>query len=292
MRLIRSLSPLALIAITAGASSAGSLSASSTALDASAFSITPSVATIVQVRMPYAPMAGPYYPAYYPAYYHAYARGFWAPTYGYIHYRPRTYATSAPPGPHPPSTPVPMSLLGGFFQPDAGGNNSFDFALRGGPLLDPHAQLGGMVEWVHRSTDQTTLAGAPYTQGGTTITPTRVLSSASTDLVPMMAFLQLGGGPDMVLAPFAGIAGGYELMFITASDYNTNSSYNATFGGWGWQAWAGLGLALSKQLRITGEAFMNQSTPTRNVTAVDGTSYREDVNAKGTGARFGLQWGF
>src|SRR5262249_55814230 len=151
--------------------------------------------------------------------------------YGYIHYRPRTYSSSAPVS-HPPSTPVPMSMFGGFFQPEKGGNNSFDFGLRGGPLLDPHVQLGGMAEWVHRSQDQTTLAGSPYTQWWTTIPPTRVLSSASSDLVPMLAFLQLGGGDNMVLEPYAGIAGGYELMFITASDYATNTSYNATFGGW------------------------------------------------------------
>ena len=282
MRLIRSLSPLVLLAVTAGASSAGSLSASSTALDASVFTVAPSVATIVPVGVTYSPTL---------SYYHGYGRGYYVPRSGYIHYRPRTYSSSAAVS-HGPATPVPMSLLGGFFQPDAGGNNSFDFVLRGGPLLDPHAQLGGMVEWAHRSQDQTTLAGTPYTQGGTTITPTRVLSSASSDLVPIMAFLQLGGGSDMVLAPFAGIAGGYQLMFITANDYNTNTSYNATFGGWGWQAWAGLGLALSKQLRITGEAFMNEATPTRDLTAPDGTSFREDVNAKGTGARFGLQWGF
>jgi hypothetical protein len=283
MRLIRSLSPLALLAFTAGASSAGSFSASSTALEGTVFSVAPSVATVVQVGMPYSPTSA--------AYYHGYGRGYWAPRNGYIHYRPRTYSSSAPVS-HGPATPVPMSLLGGYFQPDAGGNNSFDFALRGGPLLDPHVQLGGMAEWVHRSQDQTTLAGAPYQQGGTTITPTRVLSSASSDLVPMLAFLQIGGGSDMVLSPFAGIAGGYELMFISASDYATNTSYNATFGGWGWQAWAGLGLSLSRQMKITGEVFMNESTPTRNVTALDGTSYREDVNAKGTGARFGLQWGF
>ncbi|HTO89663.1 MAG TPA: hypothetical protein VMJ70_00905 [Candidatus Sulfotelmatobacter sp.] len=293
MRLIRSLSPLALVAALAGTSSAGSLTAPTTALEASMFTITPSVATIVQVPLPQVRPAYEYRPYGYGGY-HAYGRMVFVPTSGYIHYSPRPYTPRPYPSTstHGPATPVPMSILGGFYQPDAGGNNSFDVALRGGPQFDPHVQIGGMAEWSHRSQNQTTLAGNPFTQAGTTITPQRVLASANSDLVPILAFLQLSGGSNMVLVPYAGIAGGYEMLFLNSNDYANNTSYNATFGGWGWQAWGGLGLALSKQLRITGEAFMNQSSPSRNLTALDGTNYREVVNANGTGVRGGLQWGF
>jgi hypothetical protein len=289
MRLIRSLSPLALIAAFAGTSSAGSLSASTTALDASIFSITPSVATIVQVPLPQVRPAYEYRPYGYGGY-HAYGHMVFVPRSDYIHYSPRPYPYHANVS-EGPSTPIPMAILGGFYQPDAGGNNSFDVALRGGPQFDPHVQIGGMAEWSHRSQDQTTMAGSPFTQAGTTITPQRVLASANSDLVPIMAFMQLSAG-NLALVPYAGIAGGYQMLFLHSNDYANNTSYNATFGGWGWQAWGGLGLSLSKQLRITAEAFMNQSSPSRNLTAVDGTNYREVVNANGTGARGGLQWGF
>ncbi len=180
----------------------------------------------------------------------------------------------------------------GFFDPDGAGNNSFVAGLRGGPQVDPHIQIGGAFDWVHRSEDQTVVAGDPYTQGNTVITPTRVLARASTNLFPFQLFMQVSGDPDMPVIPFGGISGGYQLLFLSADDFSTQTSYDATFGGWGWQAWVGAGIPLSGQSRLTGELFVNQGDPEREVTDTNGFQYRERVNVDGAGMRFGLQWGF
>ena len=186
----------------------------------------------------------------------------------------------------------PFQFHLGFFDADGGGSGSFVAGLRGGPQVSPNVQIGGGIDWVHRSQDETVVAGDPYTQGGTLITPTRVLSRASTDLVPFQLFLQVSGDPDMSVIPFGGISGGYQVLFLSADDFATQASYDATFGGWGWQAWAGAGIPLSGQSRLTGEVFVNQSDPEREVTDLNGFAYRERVNADGVGMRFGLQWGF
>ena len=118
-----------------------------------------------------------------------------------------------------------------------------------------------------------------------------MLSKATSDVIPVMAFMQLNlsDGP---LVPYAGIAGGYEWLLLSAQDYETGLGYDATFGGFGWQAWAGLGLTVAKSVRLTGEFFTNQSDVERDVLDPTGVSYSERVNLDGTGMRFGLNFGF
>jgi hypothetical protein len=191
-----------------------------------------------------------------------------------------------------PVVESPVQFHLGFFDADGGGSGSFVGGIRGGPQIDRHIQIGGGVDWVHRSEDATVVAGDPYTQGGNTITPTRVLSRASSNLFPFQLFMQVSGDQDMPVIPFGGISGGYQLLLLSADDFATQSSYDATFGGWGWQAWAGAGIPLSGQSRLTGEVFLNQSNPERDVADLNGFEYRERVDADGVGMRFGIQWGF
>ncbi|MEO5617469.1 MAG: hypothetical protein ABIS67_06830 [Candidatus Eisenbacteria bacterium] len=186
----------------------------------------------------------------------------------------------------------PFQIHLGFFDSEGDGSTSFVGGLRGGPQIDRHIQIGGAVDWVHRSEDQTVVAGDPYTQGGTVITPTRVLSRASSNLFPIQLFMQLSADQDMSVIPFGGIAGGYHLLFLSADDFDTQTTYDASFGGWGWQAWVGAGIPLSGQSRLTGEVFMSQSNPERTVADPNGFEYVERVEADGVGMRFGLQWGF
>lgn len=186
----------------------------------------------------------------------------------------------------------PAQLHFGFFDPDGHGGTSFVGGIRGGPMIDPHIQVGGAVDWVYRSEDQTTVAGDPYAQGGTTITPTRVLSRASSNLFPFQLFMQVSGDENMPVIPYGGISGGWQVLFLSADDFATGQSFDATFSGWGWQAWGGAGIPLSGQARLNGEVFVNQSKPERDVDAANGLTFRERVNADGVGMRFGVQWGF
>lgn len=180
----------------------------------------------------------------------------------------------------------------GFLDPEGGGSGSFVAGMRGGPQLDPHIQIGGAFDWVHRSEDETVVAGDPYRQGNSVITPTRVLSRASSNLFPFHLFMQVSGDGDLPVIPFGGISGGYQLLLLSADDFATQTSYDATFGGWGWQAWLGAAIPLSGRSRISGEVYVNQGNPEREVHDLNGFAFRERVNVDGGGMRFGLQWGF
>jgi len=202
------------------------------------------------------------------------------------------YWRRAPEPPQRPATSSPVQIHGGFFSPDGSDATSFAFGLRGGPLVDEHIQLGIGVDWYHQSENQREVVGQS-SPGGRPVTVTRELAHASSDLVPVLAFLQLNLGSGRSLVPYFGIAGQYQALFLSATDFQTGAAYDATFGGWGWQAWGGAALPLGSRSRLFGEVFVNSGEVGRDVEdPAGGVPYREIVDADGAGMRFGLSWGF
>jgi hypothetical protein len=212
---------------------------------------------------------------------------------GAVIYQPRVQP-SPPPAPRTESKApssqmsIPIQLHGGFFAHQENGPRSYAAGLRGGPAIDKHLQIGLGVDWYHR-TDSDRAIVSDTVQAGQAVKVTRVLSQASTDLIPLEAFLQLSLGRGVV--PYAGIAGEYQFLLLNATDNVTGAGYNATFGGLGWQAWGGLGVDFGRS-RLFGEVFVNAGNVERDVHDPSGTTYRETINADGGGARFGLSWGF
>lgn len=188
---------------------------------------------------------------------------------------------------------APFQIHAGFFELDENDSpSSFVIGMRGGPATDPRVQIAFGVDWMHNGERSRTVTGDPYQQGGVLVVPQRELSRASADLMPLTANLQInladGGG----LVPYIGIGGGYEVLWLSAEDFNTGEDYDATFGGWMWQLFGGLQLPLSGDARLIGEVFLHQGEAERDVEDLSGARYREIVDLDGTGMRFGLSWGF
>ena len=205
-----------------------------------------------------------------------------------VHYRPRNSGW----GRHVDAQSVSQIHLG-FFDPEGTPGSEFLVGVRGGPMLDPHVQLGVGLDWSHIVDNASSVSHEGSGPNGTTITVKQDLSRASTNLFPIMAFAQFSGDDDMSVIPFFGVSGGYEVMNLSADNYQTHSSFDATYGGWGWQVWAGAALPLSGQVRVSGEVFLNTAEPGRDVTDDrNGGTYRETVTANGSGIRVGMAWGF
>lgn len=210
-----------------------------------------------------------------------------APRLEAVGYRPRSHA---PAGGHAHAAPV--QIHAGFFEPEGNGPTRFAFGFRGGPAIDEHLQLGFGTDWYHESESRRVVVGQSL-QGGQPIAVTRVLASASSDLLPFQAFLQVSGGDRFPLIPYLGVAGVYQLLFLSATDYETGAEFDATFGGWGWQAWGGVALPLSGRSRMFGEAFVHKGDVERDIyDPASNLTYREVVNTDGMGMRLGLSWGF
>jgi hypothetical protein len=205
-----------------------------------------------------------------------------------VHYRPRSGSW----GRRMDSESVTQIHLG-FFDPEGDAGRQFLLGLRGGPMIDPHVQLGVGVDWSHMSDNVTTVGPSSNGPVGLPISSERQLSRATSDLFPIMAFIQVSGDDNMQVIPYFGLGGGYEVMNLTADDYLTNASFDATYGGWGWQVWGGAAFPLSGRARINGELFVNTAELGRDVTDdPTGITYREIVKANGVGMRLGIAWGF
>ena len=180
----------------------------------------------------------------------------------------------------------------GFFDPEGDNGTGFVLGIRGGPMVDQNIQLGLGVDWEHRSQETSEVVGTSSGPGGTVITTRRQLSSSSENTFPILGFIQLSGDASMSVVPYGGIGGGYEVVTLSATDFSSGSSFDATYGGWGWQAWAGAKVPLSGRAAVLGEVFLNQSEPHRDVDdPISGQTFRETVKLNGFGARFGLSWG-
>lgn len=205
-----------------------------------------------------------------------------------VHYRPRSSGW----GRHVDSQTVSQFHLG-FFDPEGPPSREFLIGLRGGAMLDPHVQLGLGFDWSHLTSHQTSSSHQSIGPNGYNPTVWQDVSQSASHLFTVMPYVQVSGDDHMPVIPFAGIGGGYEVLYLSQDDYIHNNSWSATYGGWGWQIWAGAALPLSGQVRVNGEVFLNQSEPSRDVTDnLLGTSYRERVNTNGSGLRLGMAWGF
>ena len=211
-----------------------------------------------------------------------------------IRYQPRSYpppATSPPPQHSEPSYNDRGGPTGqihmGFFEPTNYSSTGMVFGFRGGAAIDPHFQLGVNVDWHYRTDEQVTVVGTPVLPLGGSAQVQQVLSHATSNLLPMVGYLQISAGR-LPIIPYIGAGAGYEALWLSANDYVTGANYTAYYGGFGWQGWAGLKIPIGRT-RLVGEAFFNEASLSRNVSG--GPNYRVVVNLEGVGGRFGLGWG-
>ena len=210
-----------------------------------------------------------------------------------VHYRPRGSRGSRNNWGRPMDSQAVTQIHLGFFDPDGDLGSRFLVGVRGGPKLDPHVQIGLGVDWAHKSENTSTVTTTQIGPGGVPIQVKSDLARSSTNMFPIMGFIQLSADDDLPIIPYFGAAGGYEVLVLSGDDFTTGQSFDGTFGGWGWQLWGGAAMPLGGRTRMTGELFVNGAELTRDVTDdFSGNTYRESVDGNGMGMRIGLAWGF
>jgi hypothetical protein len=181
----------------------------------------------------------------------------------------------------------------GFLDPEGPNDAGFLAGFRGGQRIDDTFEIGLGLDWRNKSGRATELLRETVGPGGERIIVQREVSSYSSNLFPGLLYMQLSGPSHLTLVPYVGAAASWQVLFLEARDFSTGESFDATFDGFGWQAWGGLALPLSGRSRLVGEVFMNQADLHRDVfDPTIGSDIRETVSADGVGARFGMSWGF
>jgi hypothetical protein len=180
----------------------------------------------------------------------------------------------------------------GFLDPEGEtATSGFLAGFRVGMQPDPHVEIGGGLDWRHKSERATEVLTTGPGPSGSEIVTRREVSRSSSDLFPFMAYVQLNADRDLPIIPYFGLSGGYEVLFLSAEDFATGEEFDGTFGGFGWQAWVGAALPLGPRAKFTGEVFINDAELGRDVEdALTGEQFRETVDMDGAGMRFGLSW--
>lgn len=181
----------------------------------------------------------------------------------------------------------------GFLDPDGPSEAGFLAGFRGGQKLDDMVEIGLGLDWRNKSGRATELLQETVGPGGETIIVRRDLSRYSSNLFPLLAYVQVSGPSHLTLVPYAGAAASWQVLFLQADDFTTGEAFDATYDGFGWQLWGGAALPLSGRSRLFGEVFMNRADLNRDAyDFATGQDFRETVKADGVGARFGLSWGY
>ena len=182
-------------------------------------------------------------------------------------------------GPKPKANSIHMN--GGLFAPIETNAPSPTIGVRLGRRLGAHLQGGLLVDWTfERKNVEQPVNGLPGLQ------PQLILARADGSLVPMMAFFEVSLTEKRFLVPYAGVAAGYEWLFLTANDYVTGASASATYTNFAWQGWGGMGIRLDPGLRVDFELSYNGGSLERD--APDNPGLREAVRVNGVGAKVGL----
>jgi hypothetical protein len=183
-------------------------------------------------------------------------------------------------------------LHAGFLDPDGPANAGFLLGFRGGQRIDDMFEIGLGIDWRSKSGHTTEILSETTGPGGEKIVVSRELNRYSSHLFPVLAYFQVGAPSSLGFAPYAGVAGTYEALFLSAEDSQTGASFDATYDGWGWQAWGGAAIPLSGSAKFIGEVFWNDATLGRDVHDPVAGTFRESVSMNGIGARLGFNWGF
>jgi hypothetical protein len=180
----------------------------------------------------------------------------------------------------------------GFMDPEGPERAGLLAGLRLGAAPDPHVQLGGQVDWRHRENSESQVVSQGPGPGGTVITTRRDLARSSSDLIPLLGFVQVRASQGTV-TPYFGAGVGYQVLHLSAEDFQTGEEFEGTFGGFGWQLWGGISVPLAGHTRFNAEVFANQAELSRDVDdPLTGEEFRETVDMDGTGMRLGLSWAF
>jgi len=188
--------------------------------------------------------------------------------------------------------PIVSQLHGGYFDASANNTNPFIVGMRAGPMVDRRLQVGIAIDWVHQTKNLANILSTTQGPGSITISTKQDTARALLNLVPIMAFVQASGWGLLGIVPYIGASGGYEVLVLSADNFISGQSFEANFGGWGYQVWAGAGIPLGSRTKLNGELFVNEAELGKTVTDASGVSAKQTVDMNGIGFRLGLAWGY
>jgi hypothetical protein len=185
-----------------------------------------------------------------------------------------------------------LTLRGGFFDTENVPKNDWlaGFKLTG--VVSKGVEMGISTDYQRRSNSAGERVDEYRDPAGNLVKTTVPTAEVSSSLVPALGILELRI-PTPGLQPYVGAGAGYEWLFVDGDDFVNNTHFSDTFGGFGWQGFGGIDLAINEKARLSAEAFWNQSDVSRHfVDPISGFEVKQQINVRGGGIRGGLSFAF
>jgi hypothetical protein len=210
----------------------------------------------------------------------------------YPHYRPPQHSTQVTHHTWHRGPDGWFTLRGGFFNTENVPKNDWlaGFKLTG--VISKGVEAGISSDYQRRSSSAGERIDEARDPSGNLVRTTVPTADVSSTLVPVMGILELRV-PTPAIQPYIGGGAGYEWLFVSGDDFVNNTHFSDTFGGFGWQGFAGIDLSISEKARLGAEGFYNQSNVTRHlVDPVSGLEVQQEIDVRGGGIRGGLSFAF
>ena len=184
-----------------------------------------------------------------------------------------------------------LTLRGGFFDTENVPKNDWlaGFSLVG--VVAKGVEMGISTDYQRRSHSAGEVINEYRDPSGNLVRTSEPTAQVASSLVPAMGILKLRI-PTPGLQPYVGAGAGYEWLFVSGDDFINNTHFSDTFGGFGWQGFGGIDLAINERARLNAEAFWNQSNVSRNLQDPSGIEVHQQINIRGGGIRGGLSFAF
>ena len=109
--------------------------------------------------------------------------------------------------------------------------------------------------------------------------------------LPIMVHLDFHVLPYVLVKPYIGLAGGYEILYSRETNYITDEKQYRYYGGFGWQLMIGVDYPLGSASSLLGELFYNGCTVSRSKGESElGFPIHEELDFSGLGLRVGLRF--
>jgi hypothetical protein len=207
-----------------------------------------------------------------------------------LHRRPR------PRNPHRSAGPTDreyfVNLKFGKFEPESSEGGPF-FGLSSGVEFQDRVAVGFNLDVYRRSfTDQTIIAETIDPTGIVINTTLRSLET-SANLIPLGVSLAVRLPGSRTLTPYVGVGAAYEILLNDIENFELGIADTNVYTGLGWQAYGGLLLPITREVRMLGELWYNDATVERDIDRfVRGLPVREEIDVDGFGARVGVEFHF
>lgn len=185
-----------------------------------------------------------------------------------------------------------FSLRGGFFDNENVPKNDWLAGVKLTGVISKGVEMGISSDYQRRSHTAGERIDEYRDPSGNLVKTTVPTAEVSSSLIPVLGILELRV-PTPGLQPYVGGGAGYEFLIVDGDDFINNTHFSDTFGGFGWQGYAGITLAINEKARINAEGFWNQSDVSRHVQdPISGIEVKQQINVRGGGIRGGLSFGF